>query len=381
MICFLVNFFICILYFIFFYFSSYLLVLMEEHSIEDRFASIEATLELLLHKLDQRIHNDSLMEQGVLPYQGSSNPTFQEEEELFLAKEQNLTDMEGNKKMINLHEQKFPDLDAFQVNTSARLKNVEAQIGHLVQAFEEKFSRTSPSNTLPNPNECIYTSLSSVQKFPILKSVEEGENELEIKNKALLNNLDDEESLLDKLKFEEVSQVMAIENILVKIDTFTFPMDFVTWGIEGDLQNSHILKRPLLSSSQAWIDINKEELTLLVGEEKAKFNLHQPLPLTEQERAMCRKFCSLLQSKGHKFEQSPLSINVFTSTSHRGGCFEEIVAEPPAIIKEDFEFLSPLQSLKENILELNGYEEEVLSKMNDWSNGSTSTFPMSLAGL
>ena len=44
-----------------------------------------------------------------------------------------------------------------------------------------------------------------MQKFPILKSVEEGENELEIDNKALLNNLDDEESLLDKLNFEEVS--------------------------------------------------------------------------------------------------------------------------------------------------------------------------------
>ena len=381
MICFLVNFFISILYFIFFCFSSYLLVLMEEHSIEDRFASIEATLELLLHKLDQRIHNDALMEQGVLPYQESSNPTFQEEEELFLVKEQNFTDMEGNKKMTNLHEQKFPDLDAFQVNTSATLKNVEAQIGHSVQAFKEKLSRTSPSNTLPNPNECMDTPLSNVQKFPILKSLEEGENELEIENKALLNNLDDEESLLDKLKFEEVSQVMAIQNILVKIDTFTFPMDFVTWGIEGDLRNSHILRRPLLSSSQAWIDINKGELTLLVGEEKAKFNLHQPLPLTKQERAMCRKFCSLLQSKGHKFEQPPLSINVFTSTSHRGDCFEEIVVEPPAIIKGDFEFNSPIQNLKENILELNGYEEEVLSKMIDWSNGSTSTFPMSLAGL
>ena len=289
--------------------------------------------------------------------------------------------MEGNKKMINLHEQKFLDLDAFQVNTSARLKNVEAQIGHLVQSFKEKFSRTSPSNTLPNPNECIDTSFSSVQKFPILKSVEEGENELEIENKALLNNLDDEESLLDKLKFEEVSQVMAIENILVKIDTFTFPMDFVTWGIEGDLQNSHILRRPLLSSSQAWIDINKGELTLLVGEKKAKFNLHQPLPLTEQERAMCRKFCSLLQSKGHMFEQSPLSINVLTSTSHRGDCFEEIVVEKPTINKGDFEFISPIQNLKQNILELNGYKEEVLSKMNDWPNGSTSTFPMSLAGL
>ena len=63
---------------------------------------------------------------------------------------------------------------------------------------------------------------------------------------------------------------MAIENILVKIDTFTFPMDFVTWGIEGGLQNSHIQRRSLPSSSQAWIDIDKGELTLLVGEEKEK---------------------------------------------------------------------------------------------------------------
>ena len=200
---------------------------MEEHSIEDRFASIEAKLELLLHKLDQRIHNDSLMEQGVLPYQGSSNPTFKKEEELSLVKKQIFIYMEGNKKMINLHEQKFPDLNAFQVNTSARLKNVEAQIGHLVQAFKEKFSRISPSNTLPNPNECIDTPLSSVQKFPILKFVEEGENEMEIEKKALLKNLENEKSLVDKLKFEEESQVVAIENVLVKIDTFTFSMDFV----------------------------------------------------------------------------------------------------------------------------------------------------------
>ena len=93
------------------------------------------------------------------------------------------------------------------------------------------------------------TPLSSVQKFPILKFVEEGENELEIEKKALLNNLENEKPLVDKMKFEEESQVMAIENILVKIDTFTFPMDCVTWGIEGDLPNSQILRRPLLFSS------------------------------------------------------------------------------------------------------------------------------------
>ena len=170
--------------------------------------------------------------------------------------------------MISLNEQKFPDLDAFQVNTSARLKKIEAQMGHLVQAFKEQFSRTSPSNTLTNPNESMDTPLSNVQELHILKSMEASENELETKNKALLNNLEDEEPIVDELKVEEESQVMAIENVLVKIDTFTLPMDFVTWGIEGDLQNSQILRRPLLFSSKAWIDKNKGELTLLVGEEK-----------------------------------------------------------------------------------------------------------------
>ena len=99
--------------------------------------------------------------------------------------------------------------------------------------------------------------------------MEEGENELEIKKKALLINLENEKSLVDKLKFEEESQVMAIKNILVKIDTFTFPMDCVTWGIEGDLQNSQILRRPLPFSSQAWINVNKGKLTLLVAEIKS----------------------------------------------------------------------------------------------------------------
>ena len=118
-----------------------------------------------------------------------------------------------------------------------------------------------------------------------------------------------------------------------------------------------------------------------MGEKKAMFNLNQPFTLTEQERTMCMKICSLLPSKGYMFEQSPLTINVFAYASHKGGYFKEIVAKPPATIKGDSEFLSPFQNQEEIILELNGYEEEVLSKMDDWPNGSTSVFPMSLARL
>ena len=103
---------------------------MKEYSREDRLASIEAKLDLLVHNLNQRSNNDSNMEQGVfvecgfwyqddlvyenpscmpivpqhMPYQGNSNPTFQDEEDLSPIKEQIFTFMNENKKMISLNE-------------------------------------------------------------------------------------------------------------------------------------------------------------------------------------------------------------------------------------------------------------------------------------
>ena len=57
---------------------------MEEYSSDDGIASIEAKLDFLIHHLNQRIQNDSLMEQGVLPYQGSSTLTFKKKKSCFL---------------------------------------------------------------------------------------------------------------------------------------------------------------------------------------------------------------------------------------------------------------------------------------------------------
>ena len=81
-----------------------MLVLKEEYSRENRLASMEAKFDFLIHHLYPRIHNDSLMEQRVLPYQRSSNPIFQEEEELSYVKEQIFIYMDGDKKMISLDE-------------------------------------------------------------------------------------------------------------------------------------------------------------------------------------------------------------------------------------------------------------------------------------
>ena len=87
-----------------------------------------------------------------------------------------------------------------------------------------------------------------------------------------------------------------------------------------------------------------------MGEEKAKFNLNQPLPLTEQERTMCMKVCSLLPSKWYIFEQSPFLIDVLAFATHKRDCFEEIVAEPLATIKGDSCFFHFFKILKKSSL-------------------------------
>ena len=67
--------------------------------------------------------------------------------------------------------------------------------------------------------------------------------------------------------------------------------------MEEDRQVS-IIERPSISTSQVWIDTKHGEMTLLVGEEKMKFDLHQSIPLTDEERRACMKIeCSFLLIK------------------------------------------------------------------------------------
>ena len=48
------------------------------------------------------------------------------------------------------------------------------------------------------------------------------------------------------------------------------------------------------ATSQAWIDIEHEDLTLLVGKEKLKFNLHRNIQLTNEEKKCCMSIESSL---------------------------------------------------------------------------------------
>ena len=64
-----------------------------------------------------------------------------------------------------------------------------------------------------------------------------------------------------------------MEDVLIKVGKFIFPVDFVVIDIEEDKQVPLLLGRPFLATGVALIDVRKGELTLRVGNEEVHFNV------------------------------------------------------------------------------------------------------------
>ena len=58
-------------------------------------------------------------------------------------------------KIVNNHEQRFVDMDIFQVNTNASLKNLETQVGQLAISLQKQSNDTFPCDTQINPKDCL----------------------------------------------------------------------------------------------------------------------------------------------------------------------------------------------------------------------------------
>ncbi|XP_075515872.1 uncharacterized protein LOC142550683 [Primulina tabacum] len=68
-----------------------------------------------------------------------------------------------------------------------------------------------------------------------------------------------------------------VEDVLVKVDKFIFPADFVILDMEEDQDAPLIFGRPFLTTGRALIDVHKGELTLRVGGEAVIFNIYHAM--------------------------------------------------------------------------------------------------------
>ncbi|GKC55488.1 zinc knuckle CX2CX4HX4C containing protein [Tanacetum coccineum] len=64
-----------------------------------------------------------------------------------------------------------------------------------------------------------------------------------------------------------------VENLLIKIEKFIFPVDFVILDMVEDIRMPIILGRPLLATAHAKVDIFIKTISLEVGSEKVIFKM------------------------------------------------------------------------------------------------------------
>ncbi|GKB76211.1 RNA-directed DNA polymerase, eukaryota, reverse transcriptase zinc-binding domain protein [Tanacetum coccineum] len=86
--------------------------------------------------------------------------------------------------------------------------------------------------------------------------------------------------LVEMADMTKSAPIGIVENILVKIDKFLFPSDFMIIDMLGDPNETMILGRPFLATIHARIDVFNKEISLGVGEDRIIFdmngNVHHP---------------------------------------------------------------------------------------------------------
>ena len=94
-----------------------------------------------------------------------------------------------------------------------------------------------------------------------------------------------------------------LEDVLVNVGKFIFPVDFVVIDIVEDKHIPLLLGRPFLAIEAAFIDVKKGKLTLRVGIGKVHFNLSKSLKQYDVEQAQCMQIDSVtLGCKEHNYD-------------------------------------------------------------------------------
>ena len=68
-----------------------------------------------------------------------------------------------------------------------------------------------------------------------------------------------------------------IEDILIQVDKFIFPADFIILDYEADHDVPIILGRPFLKTGRTLVDVYKGTITLRMGDQKVEFNINDSM--------------------------------------------------------------------------------------------------------
>ncbi|PIN16210.1 hypothetical protein CDL12_11139 [Handroanthus impetiginosus] len=203
----------------------------------------------------------------------------------------------------------------FMASTAKNFKTMETQIGQLANAINSRPQESLPSNTEPHSRQddkaqcqaftlCNGRELQEVVKEPTKPKGNEDPGSFTIPctigthfSRRALCDLGASINLLPysiyhilglgEAKPTSITLQLAnrsltypkeiIEDILVKVDKFIFPADFVVLDMEADSEIPIILGRPFLAIGITLIDVQNGELTMRVQDQQITFNVFKAM--------------------------------------------------------------------------------------------------------
>ena len=164
-------------------------------------------------------------------------------------------------------------------------KIVEEGIVNLTATYSAVIQRSLPVK-MKDPDS--FTIPCSIGKYEFKKALCDLEANINLMPLLVVQRLSLGELTQTTITLQMVDRSMAhpegvLEDVLVKVGKFIFPMDFVVMKMEEDNQVPLLLGRPFLATRAALIDVKKDELTLRVGNEAVHFNLDKSLTQSDVE--------------------------------------------------------------------------------------------------
>ncbi|XP_070673392.1 uncharacterized protein [Malus domestica] len=182
-------------------------------------------------------------------------------------------------------------------NLTASVGNLETQVGQLATMFNEREKGKFPSQSEQNPRGMEHCKV--IQTLRSGKSYDNREvvhheaevEEEELTESAPLAAKSRSEAISvageGELKTTSVSLQLAdrsvtyplgiLEDVIIKVDKFYLPADFIVLNMEEDKEVPLILGRPFMATARTLIDVEAGTLTLRVQRESVVFKLFEAI--------------------------------------------------------------------------------------------------------
>ncbi|XP_060200643.1 uncharacterized protein LOC132628909 [Lycium barbarum] len=130
-----------------------------------------------------------------------------------------------------------------------------------------------------------------------------------------------------------------IENVLVRVDKFIFPADFIVLEMEENTEVPLMLGRPFLATGRSIIDVHQGQLILRVDEERVIFDMQKIMKFPEDELSSSCFQIDLLNDLADEYKDDQLiTYSLERCLSKLGSTSDDdpIIKEEAETLEKDF---------------------------------------------